>query len=205
MSAPKPNHYDDLDRALADAWRLLEQGAADRSSPLRTPVLVTVGAEGGPTARTVILRAVDRIGRRLRVHSDARSRKVEEIGADGRVAFVFHHPVANVQLRLAGLARARVGGADDRAAWDDTPPPVKRAYMTEKAPGTPSPVPTPGFPAAFAGRPPTAEESQPAWANFAVVETVVHRLEWLYLNPDGHRRALFEWPDGTLRATWLVP
>ncbi|MDW8443320.1 MAG: hypothetical protein RML45_02665 [Acetobacteraceae bacterium] len=58
---------------LDDTWRGLVRAAADRRHPWRTPVLATVAADGAPNARTVVLRAVDPITRRLRLHTDRRS------------------------------------------------------------------------------------------------------------------------------------
>lgn len=39
-------------------------------------------------------------------------------------------------------------------------------------------------------------ESGPAFRKFTVIEVAVERLEWLYLNPDGPRRAAFVRPGG---------
>ncbi|MSO92663.1 MAG: hypothetical protein EXQ86_04590 [Rhodospirillales bacterium] len=166
MAGPKPDHYADLE--AAHAWALMQDGQAKRESPLRTPVLATTGLDGAPAVRTVILRAVDAERRTLQVHTDARSAKVQEITAEPRVQVVFHHPQENVQIRATGTATVRRGDARDRAAWAATVPPVRRAYMGEDVPGTPSAVPTGGFPAAYIGRLPSAEESDPAFQDFAV-------------------------------------
>ena len=205
MAAPKPVHYEDLDQALAHAWGLLREAVTKRDSPLRTPALATRGRDGAPAARTVILRAVDPERRIMCIHTDARSAKVEEIAAEPRVTMLFHHPGENIQLRATGTARVRRNAEQDRTAWDATVPPVRRAYMGEAAPGQPSAQPTGGFPAEFIGRLPTREESESAFRNFAVIEVAVARLEWLYLNPDGHRRAAFAWTGGARTATWIVP
>jgi pyridoxamine 5'-phosphate oxidase len=73
MSAPIPSFYDDLDGTLAEAWRLISRGVADRRSPFHHPVVATIGGDGAPQARTVILRACDPAAQRLRFHTDARS------------------------------------------------------------------------------------------------------------------------------------
>ena len=48
-----------MDEALSDvfdsAWRLIGRGAADRRSPLHTPVVASVGADGAPDAVAVAL------------------------------------------------------------------------------------------------------------------------------------------------------
>ncbi len=205
MPAPKPTHYDDLAVALNHAWALMQDGATKRESPLRRAVLATRALTGTAAARTVILRLVDRDRRTIRVYTDARSAKVEEIRAEPRVQVLFHHPAEQIQLRVGGTAIVRTGDQQDHAAWDATVPPVRRASMGDQAPGTPADAATSGFPEEFARRLPTKEESEAAFENFAVVEVAIERIEWLYLNPDGHRRAVFTWPGGTLKAGWVVP
>ncbi len=76
-----PAFYDDLAGCLAEAWRRLEEGAAHQSG-FHTPALATIGRDGAPRLRTVVLRGVDRAARSLRVHCDARSAKAAEIAAD---------------------------------------------------------------------------------------------------------------------------
>jgi hypothetical protein len=205
MPAPKPDHYASLDAALDRAWTLLQAAVTDRASNMRTPVLATKGRDGAPAARTVILRAVDKERRSVHVYTDARSAKVKEIYREPRVEIVFHHTHENVQVRVAGRATMRAGDPQDREAWAAQVPPVRRAYMGAVAPGTPAPAPTGGFPAMFEDRLPSAEESETAFENFAVIAVAVERLEWLYLNPAGHRRAVFTWPGGTRKAGWVVP
>ena len=59
MDQLKPPFFDDLDASLAHAWRLLTRGVNDRRSGFHTPAIVTVGLDGAPAMRTVVLRHVD--------------------------------------------------------------------------------------------------------------------------------------------------
>ena len=152
-------------------------------------------------ARTIILRHVDRDRRRFRFHTDIRSAKVREIGMRPEAALLFHHPLERIQLRAPVTLGVLPEGPEVCRAWEATPPPVRRAYMSPEPPGTPSPEPTGGFPDAFADRLPTDRESAAGRPNFAVLEAALYRLEWLYLHADGHRRAAFTWPGGRLKAT----
>jgi len=182
-------HRDDLAAILDEAWRLLARGAADPASPLRTPVLATVGLDGHPEARTVVLRAFDAVNRSLTFYTDARSPKVAELAADPRVSVVGYDPEAKVQLRLTGTATVAPGG---EAAWDAVRAHSRLDYAQAFAPGTP--VASPAIDALPSGFP-----------NFRVVTVTPGALDWLSLSPAGHRRARFVWGEGGVSATWLAP
>ncbi|MFQ3622643.1 MAG: pyridoxamine 5'-phosphate oxidase family protein [Acetobacteraceae bacterium] len=182
----------DLQLLLDDIWRGLCRAAADRRHGWRTPVLATIGADGAPRARTVVLRAVDRQVRTLRLHTDRRSAKAGEIACDPRVALVFWDARARLQLRAGGIAELLTGGAARDAAWAATPPGARRDYATLDAPGTPSPAAQ----AAYGGD---------GSANFALVLVRIVTIDWLSLARDGHRRAGFALEEDGPRATWLVP
>ncbi|GIS88424.1 MAG: hypothetical protein CM1200mP18_11340 [Gammaproteobacteria bacterium] len=52
--------YNDLSGVLERSWLLLEQSIEDPTSPIRTPVLISVSADGLAQGRTVVLRAFNR-------------------------------------------------------------------------------------------------------------------------------------------------
>lgn len=192
---PRPSWADDLDGTLAEAFRLLSRGIADRRSPFHTPCLGSVDAAGAPVLRTVVLRGFDPAARQLRIHTDLRSGKAAELRANPAVALHGYDPAAQVQLRLSGTATLHAEDAVADAAWAASRPFSRRCYAIAEAPGTPCAAP-PGAPADdAAGRP-----------NFAAVLIAFDRLDWLWLAASGHRRARFAWDaDGTPAATWLVP
>lgn len=198
MSAPLPPWYDDLAGSLAEAWALLVRGAADRRHPCHTPQVATLGEDGAPSLRTVVLRGVEPGARRLRFHTDARSRKVRELAAEPRVAIHAYHPGAKVQLRLAGTAVLHRDDAVADRAWASTRPFSRACYRLAVAPGSVAEDPYAAL--AQAGEGPEAGREA-----FVAVTVSVARLEFLYLAAAGHRRALFEWPEGRLAARWLVP
>jgi pyridoxamine 5'-phosphate oxidase len=86
--------------------------AEDELRPLMT--LTTVGADGYPDARNVLLSDFD--GRALFFHTDARSRKAAELAADPRVALAFVWPDAGRQVVVQGDA-SPVGTAEAAAAF----------------------------------------------------------------------------------------
>ena len=193
----------DLADAFETAWRLLGRGAADRRSPLHTPVVASITASGAPDARVMVLRAAERATARLRFHTDARSPKCAAL--DGRpVAVLGYHPGEAIQLRLSGTARIVREGPEIEAIWTNSTPFARRCYMVEAAPGTPRATAGSGLPAGVEGRKPELSELVPARANFALVMIELTAVDWLHLAQSGHRRAVFRADDGW-RGEWRVP
>ncbi|WP_144299927.1 pyridoxamine 5'-phosphate oxidase family protein [Elioraea rosea] len=198
MSAPLPPWYDDLAGTLAEGWAQLVRGAADRRHPCHTITVATAGLDGAPQLRTVVLRAAEPSARRMRFHTDARSRKVAELEADPRIAVHAYNPAAKIQIRLWG--RATVHREDEVAAtaWARTRPFSRVCYRLAQGPGTK--VPDPSTALAEAGEGPEAGREA-----FVAVTVAIARLEFLFLASAGHRRALYDWATGGQEASWLVP
>lgn len=194
MTIPRPGFADDLDETLAEAFRLLARGVADRRSPFHTPTLATIAADGAPSLRTLVLRGFDAPTRTLRLHTDARSAKVAELARDPRAALHGYDPGSCIQLRLSGEARLHSDDADADAAWSQATANSRLVYAQAAAPGTrlESPELAP-----FIGN---------ARDHFATLTLRFHSLEWLWLAASGHRRARFTW-DGAVRtgAEWRAP
>ncbi|WP_372619708.1 pyridoxamine 5'-phosphate oxidase family protein [Falsiroseomonas sp.] len=183
-----------LEDCLAEAFRRLARGVADRRSPFHTPTLATIGADGAPEARTLVLRGFEPASRQLRLHSDARSGKVAALARDPRCQLHLYDAAAKLQLRLSGRAALHDDALAD-AAWRDSRQSSRMCYAVEPGPGTPVAAPPPAPRDAEAGR---------GW--FRVILLRFDRLEWLELAAAGHRRARFDWPaEAPLAATWLVP
>lgn len=196
MTSPANLDPQSLDDVRTDAFRRLSRGVADRRSPFRTPTLATLGRDGCPRLRTVVLRAFDPAARRITVHSDLRAAKIAEIGADCRVALHVWDDGAQVQVRLDGIASVQSGAAA-RGEWDRLHSGSRASYRVRPTPGTVLADP------AAADADQVDEES--AFKHFAVIAVSVTGLEWLHLARDGHRRAAFAWTDAGMRADWLVP
>lgn len=87
---------------LAAGW-LREAERAKKVANPNAMVLATVGA-GGPSARVVLCKEIDEAGGSLVFFTNYESRKGEELGANPRVACVFHWDYAGRQVRLEGRA-----------------------------------------------------------------------------------------------------
>ena len=205
--APEESFFNDLRLSLQEAWKLLAEGAADRHSPLHTPVVATVTGEGRASQRIMVLRAIDQAQRRMRFHTDVRGSKVAEIRHGGTVSVLGYHPEAKVQLRLSGTATVKSAGPEADAAWQEASLYGQRCYLADPAPGSPVDSPTSGLDPEIEGVKPTPEQVRSARANFVILLVEVQTMEWLYLAHQGHRRALFHWDETASRwdGTWLVP
>jgi pyridoxamine 5'-phosphate oxidase len=200
MSEPAPSFYDDLTETLAESWRLIARGVADRRSAFHHPTVATIGLDGRPRLRTVILRACDVSRRTLRFHTDVRSEKIGEIGRDPRVSLHFYDPSSKIQLRLDGAATVNTDNAVADAAWAESRDFSRQTYGITPGPGT---VIAAG--ADFALPEVNDEATAPGRVNFSAVTVEIERLEWLYLASAGHRRAKFAWSNSLIEAKWLAP
>lgn len=182
-----------LEAVLDQALGLLEGGAADPGSAWRTMTLGSVGLDGRPRLRSVVLRGFDRAGPSAEVHTDWRSAKVAEVLARPETALHGWDAGRGVQLRLAGPAELQ---RSDEAAWSALRPASRETYRMEPGPGTRLGAPD------EAG--PHLDEAA-AKTVFTVIRIRIAELEWLHIGKQGHRRAVFRWAGGAAEAMWLVP
>jgi pyridoxamine 5'-phosphate oxidase len=192
----------DLAQSLAHAWRLLERGTADRHSPFHTPTVATVAADGTPEIRTVVLRKVEAAQRTVRFHTDRRSRKVEALAANPRLALHGYDPAAKIQIRLLGQAHVHQDDDVAHLAWSQSKSMSLMCYRQSRAPGAAiaAPLAAPGTIKSEVFAP------MEGFENFAAVMLTVRSLEWLFLASGGHQRAQFTWDaDNQLSQTWLAP
>ena len=179
-----------LEDTLAEAWRRLVRGAADRRAPARNPALATTARDGAPALRTVVLRAADPAAGTLEVHTDAASAKAGEIAAEPRVALLVWEAKARLQIRVAAEAAA-LDGAARAARWARVPDGARRAYGGTPAPGVPLAVPEDHDPTPQASR-------------FLPLVLTATEIETLLLGPDLHRRARFRRASGWA-GEWIAP
>jgi len=189
---------DDLSLTLQEAWARLAHGVRDRRSPFHTPAIATIGLDGRPRIRTVVLREADAEQGLLRFHTDLRGAKVGELRREPRVAVHAYDPRAKFQVRVEGIADIHFDDAVADEAWGGSRQMSRACYGTEPEPGTPLDV--------FNGfRIPSEEEEINAGReNFCAVLIRVATIETLYLDHAGHRRARFALGSAT-GSSWLTP
>lgn len=155
----------------------------------------------------MVLRAADRIARRLRFHTDIRSTKIQEIETFKSSSVLMYDPEPKLQLRLSGNLSMATDGDDVDDAWRNSTTFARRCYMAEHSPGTVMDEATSGLPLWIEGKQPEEHQLSDARANFALLWFDVRSLELLYLANVGHRRAKWDWDDATesWSGRWLVP
>lgn len=194
-----PSFYDDLDGFRAEGWRCLADGVGHRHSPFHTPSLATVDAAGRPRLRTVVLRAAEAGAGALRFHCDRRSDKAQEIAANGLAALHVYDGRAKLQLRIEGRAHLHQDDAVADAAWGAALTMSRICYGVEPAPGTALAA---GDAYAMPDEDPDARIGR---ENFCAVVFTAERLDLLYLDRRGHRRAVFSREGEGWMGTWVAP
>ncbi|MET3638223.1 pyridoxine/pyridoxamine 5'-phosphate oxidase [Curtobacterium oceanosedimentum] len=169
---------------LAASWL---PSAEDGPGPTMT--LSTVGLDGYPSARTVLLSRFD--GHRLHFHTDRRSRKAAELAALPRAAVTLVWPEAARQLVVVGDV-APVTDAEARTAY------VARtrylqvlAWVNDHAAAAETPVRRRERWAAFERERPGGDLEPPStWAGFAL--TPVRMLFWRGATDAASNRLAYE-------------
>lgn len=189
-TARAPARLERLDAIHQALWQQLAACTQQRGHPWRSPVLASVDAQGLPDARTVVLREVLPEARLLRLYTDARSPKMQQLQAQPRARLVFWSPGLGWQLRLQTYAQLITDGLAVTSRWATLrASPAARDYLSPLPPGAP------------VGDCPASPEGAPRM-HFAVLELQVQHLDWLELHPQGHRRACF---DAQGQGQWLTP
>jgi pyridoxine/pyridoxamine 5'-phosphate oxidase len=192
-----------LERVLESIWQSLEAAVKQRHSTMHTGIVSTI-YRNAPQSRTVVLRRVITAERRLFFHTDVRSWKVEALTENPNIAWLFYDPQTRIQLRLNGVATLHRSDALADEHWAKTQLMSRRCYLT-LPPSTPLETASSGLPEFLLERNPTLAESEEGRKNFLVISSVIHTIDWLTLNTDGHQRALFLWENETLFSQWIAP
>lgn len=185
-SSPTESALREVETAV---WRELGRATTDAAHAWRRCVVATTGPDG-PDARTMVLRECDAEARTLVLYTDTRSPKCLQLAADPRATIVCWSPVLNWQVRLRVTMMAETEGLGVSTRWVRVRfSPAAQDYLSHQPPGAPLGAAPPPHPDAVAHH------------HFAVLTAQVLAVDWLELNPAGHRRALFE--DGVGR--WVAP
>ena len=163
-----------------------------------TPVVAIADAD----ARVMVLRGFDRVGWRLRFHTDARSPKCKVIGEGAPVGVLFYDRDAKLQVRCRGRGRIGTDTSLVEEAWASSTNFARRCYLGE-GPGAVSDTPTSGLPEWAEGVEPDADQLVSARENFAVLLVELQEADWFSLAHTGHRRAIIQLASGEGR--WVSP
>ncbi|QVN20021.1 pyridoxamine 5'-phosphate oxidase family protein [Burkholderia pyrrocinia] len=182
-------------------WSCLESGVSVQRSPFTMLQAATLGLDGAPKVRTIVLRQVSRADRVLSFHTDVRSEKVAELRRDPRISIVANDLDALVQIRAEGVASICDDEAQRRAIWQSSRPHTLLLYRAPLPPGTPVESPEDAHVSASQGTAPTGD----GYENFCLIHMSVTRIDWLELARTGHRRAVFELNESGCEGRWIAP
>jgi pyridoxamine 5'-phosphate oxidase len=155
-------------------------GVASARHPFHLFTVATVGGDGGPRCRTVVLRRFDGPARQVWFHTDARSPKVIELMREPRVCLHWYDTGRRVQIRLAAGVSLHRNDDVARAAWHQARP-MSRACYTGLSPGStcdsfpPAPIPP-------------ADDDERGLAAFTAACCRFTSIELLALHATGHQR-----------------
>lgn len=167
---------------------------------------IATAVDGLALMRTVVLRRVDMVGKRLFLHTDLRSKKMNDFECGDSLSWLFYDQSVATQIRLSGKVILHNQDSLCREHWDKTGHHSRRYYMSETAPSVAFDEPFTGLNPALTSFAYTLEESEIGLSNFVVVETEVNWMEWYYTHHTGNRRAVFRYAEGFLKeASWLSP
>ena len=172
-------------------WRELSRATQDRHHAWRTPVFATTGLDGTVNARTVVLRTVDREANQLKIYTDARSSKAEELTKQRDAIFVFWSKKLNWQLRVRVNVNVSTSSSHVQTLWQQVKQTASASdYTRTSAPGIP-----------ISSEAQVEQKNEIHTTHFAVITADIMDMDWLELASSGHRRAkisLDAW-------TWLTP
>lgn len=164
--------------------------------------LATVGPDGQPSARLVLLKMVDDRG--FVFYTNLRSRKGRDLATNARAALTFHWQPLEVQVRIEGVAKqvddteadayfaTRARGSQIGAWASDQSEPLASDRELDARVAE--------FEKRFAGR---DVPRPPYWSGYRVVP---ERIEFWRNRPSRlHERRLFERVDGAWRERLLFP
>lgn len=196
-------------------WACLEEGAGPGRSPLTLVQAATIGLEGAPQLRTVVLRKAHRAQRSVWFHSDARSPKVTELLADPRISLLAYDPQRQLQIRMEGVAGVSDDEAERRRMWTSSKAHTLVLYQSPLTPSTAIASPEQAYPPGIGAG--AAENdgansdaaaptiNDPGYVHFSVIRVTIQRIDALHIKHEGHRRAQFTHAESGWQGSWIVP
>jgi pyridoxamine 5'-phosphate oxidase len=190
-----------MDELLGIIWDHLVSGvnAGEKRSAFTMMQVATIGLNGLPGVRTVVMRRADRENSLLAFHTDLRSEKVREIEKEPHVGIVVGDWPAGIQIRLDGLARVVEDRNERLVIWNSSRPRTLTLYRVPLVPGTAIETPEDARPSS-----PTPGPLE-GFENFCVVDVHIQKIDFLDVSGKTHRRAKFSLERGQWQATWVAP
>jgi hypothetical protein len=131
-------------------------------------------------------------------HTDIRSQKIKQIKENPWVSWLFYDEKSKLQLRLYATAIIHTKDAVTDYGWEHSRLAGKLTYTTSSPSGTELDAPE-----LINLSIKEADEAllETARNHFCVVETIVNKMDWVFLHLSGNRRAIFNYENGF--KTWV--
>ena len=180
---------------IEDALSALRQALHEKGSDLRNIQLATVGSDGSPEVRTLVLRGFDWPPALAEMHTDIRAGKAQALAGTRQVALLAWSAAEQLQLRFAGTAELHHDDAVARERWDGLSPNARNTYGTTTAPGSVIPDPE-----ERTYLPPDEQYRQ-----FGVLLIRLQSVDVLRLGPDGRQtRARGRFDGSAIESDWVT-
>jgi hypothetical protein len=182
-------HDNNLEDIEAQIWELLVQSSNSANTPFHQGIIATIN-DNIPEQRTIILRSVNVSQKTLSFNTDIRSLKIEQLQVNNSVSWLFYDKILKVQLRMYAKAIVHHNNTVSELAWEKSRLSSRMCYTTIQKPGS------------FIEKPEFVEVNQIsiddelldfARENFAVIETQVYAIDFVFLNRNGNKRAYFDY------------
>jgi pyridoxamine 5'-phosphate oxidase len=174
---------------IARVWQELTRATKDRHHDWKTPAFASIGLDGNPQARTIVLRNANKELWTLSAYTDLRSTKCQELEKHGLAQLVFWSKKLRWQLRVSVNVSIHAEGNLVESVWTSVSQSnSSKDYLSNQAPGS-----LINFDKANEAHLLKA----PVRHNLAVLSFQVISMDWLALGKDFHRRAQI-YPNGAV-------
>jgi len=201
---PWETEVPDINEIEKICWQMLHDGATNRKSAMHQAVIGT-SVDSVAYMRTVVLRRVDVDTRKIYLHTDKRSKKMEDLEQTKHLSWLVYDQSLRTQIRCSGSII--IHHMDDlcKEQWDHTGHHSRRYYMLDRDIEEMQEAST-GLNDALTAFDYTLEESEVGFQHFVVVETCIDWMDWYYTHSKGNRRARFIYDENKLSSSsWLMP
>jgi len=162
---------------------MLLAAVGDPAHPFHWPIFASLGVDGTPECRMMVLRDYDAERGEFFLHTDHRSAKMEDIDANELSSLYFYDASLRLQIRVAGITDVHHRNEVTRKHFAALPEHAKAMYGVRTPPGKEIDIDAP-----FDVPPTGPVNLDSAYQNFAVVRVTSASADVLELHPTGHRR-----------------
>lgn len=187
---------------FSHVWKSLREGANPGPSPFSRAQVATIGIDGSPKLRNIIIRRTSEESNEVTFYTDIRSSKISEIKANPQIALVTCNFERNLQIRLEGTAIALSEGRIKETAWSSIHEHSRALFRNPLTPGIPISHPSKINPKSHYSD--TSVDNK-GYENFCVVVISVLRIDWLDLSEEDHKRIAFYRNSSDWYGGWIAP